>query len=181
MAISLDLQPGQSRRRLDLRLVARLLADGPPETITMAAIARGAGVAKPTLYRLAGSRRELVDSCLDAEVERLIGFLHEELARLAADAPPSDAVVIAVGRLALDSPGGFRLLFEQRVDGAESRIRRAESVLAGLLRGTASPQIAAAARLGAAAAAISRSLADQRDAGSEPRIDRKTLQRAMHA
>ena len=136
------------RRRLDLRAAAVVLADGD---VTMAEVAQRLGVAKPTLYKLAGSRDELVRACVETEAERLLGHLHER----------PDDVVRAVAAFADDSPGGFRLLFERRGPQADEAVRRAETRLAELAR---CDELRAAALLGGAAAVVSRARAD----GVEP-------------
>jgi AcrR family transcriptional regulator len=166
-------------RRLDLRVVSALFAERQLDNVTMAEVAARAGVAKPTLYRLAGSKQQLVDTCIDAEAERLIGHLHEQFA-LAADDETAIAVVLAaVAAFAQDSAGGFALLFEQRLHGSLPRIRRAESSLAALLRSADNPETTAAAILGMAAAAVSRTLADRRESGSKAEIDAEQLLAAI--
>src|SRR4051812_21031107 len=117
------------RRRLDLRAAAAVLAEGD---VTMNAVAARLGVAKPTLYRLAGSRDELLRTCVETEAERLLGQLHEH-----------DDVVRAVAAYADDSPGGFRLLFGQRGPLAQDAVRRAGTRAGG--PGAAAPPRAAAA------------------------------------
>src|SRR4051812_4664697 len=131
------------RRRLDLRAAAAVLAEGD---VTMNAVAARLGVAKPTLYKLAGSRDELLRTCVETEAERLLGHLHEH-----------DDVVRAVAAYADDSPGGFRLLFGQRGPLAQDAVRRAETRLAEL---RAVAPLRAAAELGAAAAVVTRARAD---------------------
>src|SRR4051794_20655979 len=131
------------RPRLDLRAAASALADGEP---TMAQVAARLGVAKPTLYKLAGSRDELVRTCVEPEAERALGHLHE-----AGPEPGLEEVTRALEAYAGDSPGGFRLLFERRGPDVEDALRRLETRLGGL-RG--------AALLGAAAAVVSRARVD---------------------
>jgi AcrR family transcriptional regulator len=125
------------RPRLDLRAAASALADGEP---TMAQVAARLGIAKPTLYKLAGSRDALVRTCVETEAERVLDHLYGSDGDLAA-------VTRALEAYARDSPGGFRLLFERREPGAEEVVRRLETRLGGL-RG--------AALLGAAAGIVSR-------------------------
>ena len=132
------------RARLDLRAAAAVLADGDP---TMAEIARRLGVAKPTLYKLVGSRGELVRACVETEAERVLGHLYER----AGSERGLAEVTAALDAYAGDSPGGFRLLFERRGPEAEAALRRLETWLGGV-RG--------AALLGAAAAVVSRARAE---------------------
>jgi len=129
------------RARLDLRAAAAALADGEP---TMAQVAERLGVAKPTLYKLAGSRDALLRACVETEAERVLDHLYGSEADLSA-------VIRALEAYARDSPGGFRLLFERRVPDGEDALRRLETRLGGL-RG--------AALLGAAAAVVSRARVD---------------------
>lgn len=51
----------------------RLLFGVGPEAVTMEAVAREAGVAKPTLYRRYANRDELIASVAEAEAERMAG------------------------------------------------------------------------------------------------------------
>src|SRR5688572_7278333 len=57
------------RRQLDLRAASAVLAAG--DEVTMDDVAAHLRVAKPTLYRLAGSKAQLIRACIDAEAERL--------------------------------------------------------------------------------------------------------------
>ena len=56
----------------------------------------GCGMAKPTLYRLAGSRDDLVRACVDAEAERLLGHLHDDARRATT---PLDGALRAMARV----------------------------------------------------------------------------------
>jgi AcrR family transcriptional regulator len=151
----------RERHTLDLRAAAAALATAAPGTVpTMSEVARSMRVAKPTLYRLVRSREELVQLCLDAEAERLIGHLHEAVRP--TDAPATEALVdAAVSAFAAESPAGFELLFGGRFAEARAAVRRVEDRLAELLRrrggdaGAADP-VAAARLLGAATAGARR-------------------------
>src|SRR5689334_15499131 len=119
-------EPGGSRQdpipmrtSLDLRAAAAALADGEP---TMTEVAARLGMAKPTLFKLAGSRAELVRSCVETEAERALGHLYEHAGPAASLAD----VTAALDAYARDSPGGFRLLFEQRGPAVEASLRRLE-------------------------------------------------------
>ena len=150
-------------RTLDHRAAAAALAEGPD--VTMSDVAAQLGVAKPTLYRLAGSKEQLVRACVDAEAERLVDHLHGCLggADAAAAIDVLTGAVRAVERYADDSPGGFRLLFQRRGPESQAAIRRIESQLAALLRrgGRAAEglDVVAAGLLGAATAVVARSQA----------------------
>jgi AcrR family transcriptional regulator len=152
------------RRQLDLRAAAAVLAEGE---LTMSEVAERLGVAKPTLYKLAGSKDELIRACVDAEAERVVGHLHEHLAG-ASTAWVREALR-AMAAYADDSPGGFRLLFERRGPDVQEALRRLEARLADLLRRNAAahPDLLAAALLGAAAAVVSRAHADGRVVDAE--------------
>src|SRR3954452_7259172 len=94
--------------RLDLRAAAAALGDGEP---TMAEVAARLGMAKPTLFKLAGSRDALVRSCVETDAERALGQLFAHAGRPGAGLPEVTAALDAYAR---ESPGGFRLLFERR-------------------------------------------------------------------
>ena len=161
------------RRTLDIRAASAALADGPPEQVTMAGVARALGVAKPTLYRLARSRAELVEACVEAEGERLVEHLHAAfVAQGGLERSPGARVDHALEGFAADSPGGFALLFAAARPQARPAVRRAEDRLRELLRRTGqvhpppgAPQ--AAALLGAAAARLRRRREDA--GGARPR------------
>ena len=130
----------------------------------MTDVARAVGVAKPTLYRLVRSREELVQLCLDAEAERLIGHLHEAFRQPTAG-DPGEAVEAAVRALAADSPAGFDLLFGGAFPQARTAVRRVEDRLAQLVRrrgadDAAAPPVVAARLLGAAVAGARRARED---------------------
>ena len=105
--------------------MALTLAEHPGPSITMAQIAARLRVAKPTLYKLAGSKAELLAACLDAEAERLLDHLRE--------ATSATELLAALDRYRADSPGGFGLLLERPATGADVRVRRAEAWLADVL------------------------------------------------
>lgn len=137
------------RKQLDFRAAAAALTAPGAEHATMAAIARRLEVAKPTLYRMAGSREELVQLCVDAEAERLLEHVHRDGLH---------------GFLAFveDTPAGYLLLFGGRYPEARQAVRRVENRLSGDLRRRGVPQapIVAAGLLGLAAAVARRALED---------------------
>jgi AcrR family transcriptional regulator len=110
------------RKQLDFRAAAEALTAPSAEVATMAAIARRLEVAKPTLYRMAGSREELVQLCVDAEAERLLEQLHR-----------AGGVSGFLGFVE-DSPAGFLLLFGERYPEARQAVRRVENRLRDALR-----------------------------------------------
>jgi len=109
------------RKQLDFRAAAEALTVPDAEGATMAAIARRLDVAKPTLYRMAGSREELVQICVDAEAERLLEHIHRDGLR---------------GFLPFveDSPAGYLLLFGGRHPEARQAVRRVENRIRDALR-----------------------------------------------
>ena len=111
------------RRQLDLKAAAAAVAAVDPALLSMDGVARSLGLAKPTLYRLAGSRDELVAACVEAEAERL----HERLHHAFAEDVPAAATLRAMRDFADDSPGGFELLFGRRHPEARPALRRLEA------------------------------------------------------
>src|SRR5215216_5403271 len=118
------------RKQLDFRVAAEALTEAGAERATMAAIARRLNVAKPTLYRMAGSREELISICVDAEAERLLAQIHRGLG--ASDRAPAERLAEGFrGFFAFieDSPAGFLLLFGGRYPEARQAVRRVENRL----------------------------------------------------
>jgi AcrR family transcriptional regulator len=138
------------RKQLDFRAAAEALTAPGGESATMAAIARRLDVAKPTLYRMAGSREELVQLCVDAEAERLLEQLH----RAGGIRGFCDFVA--------DSPAGFTLLFGGRHPQARQAVRRVENRLGDDLRrqGVPRAQTLAAGLIGLAAGVARRAIED---------------------
>jgi AcrR family transcriptional regulator len=114
----------------------------------MAAIARHLGVAKPTLYRMAGTREELIALSIDAEAERLAEAIHR-------DGPAGFFAFVEA------DPAGFLLLFG-------GRYPQARRVLVRVERRLRMPRLAAAAFLAAAAAVALRRI----DPGATPSAER---------
>jgi hypothetical protein len=123
----------------------------------MSSVARHLGVAKPTLYRMAGSREELIHLAVNAEAERLLGHVHRSGVRGLFD-------------FAGDSPAGFLLLFGGRYPEARQAVRRVEARLAVALTRAdelENAELAAAGLLGMAAGIVRRSLEEERAVESE--------------
>ena len=132
----------RQRKQLDFRAVAEALTHPSIDRVSMADIARRLGVAKPTLYRMAGSREELIAISIDAEAERLVERIHR-------GGPP------AVFQFARESPAGFALLFGDRYPEARQAVRRVENRLA-----RDSSDVAAAGLLGLVAGMARRAMED---------------------
>lgn len=140
----------RSRKQLDFRAAAEALTAPGAEHATMASIARRLEVAKPTLYRMAGSREELVQLCVDAEAERLLEQLHRA------------GGVSGFLAFVEDSPAGFKLLFDGRHPQARQAVRRVENWLGDELRrqGVPQAQTLAAGRIGLVAGVARRAIED---------------------
>ncbi|HEU4702303.1 MAG TPA: TetR family transcriptional regulator [Conexibacter sp.] len=138
------------RKQLDFRAAAEALTAPGAEHASMAAIARRLEVAKPTLYRMAGSREELVQLCVDAEAERLMEQIHG-----------ARGLGGFLGFVE-DSPAGFLLLFGGRHPEARQAVRRVENRLGEDLRrrGVPQAQALAAGLLGLAAGVARRAIED---------------------
>lgn len=145
----------RARKHLDLQAVAEALTDPRNERVDMETIAARLGVAKPTLYRMAGGRDDLIALSIDAEAERLLAAIHSR--------GPAGFFEFAE-----QAPAGFLVLFGGRYPEAHKAIRRIELMLVRRLGG-AGPDaaVAATAFLGAAAALTSRALAAGRPVKAE--------------
>ena len=132
------------RKQLDFRSVAEALTDPSLERASMAGVAHRLRVAKPTLYRMAGSREELISISVDAEAERLLDQIHQ-------------GGLPGFFRFARESPAGFVLLFGDRYPEARQAVRRVENRLSIQLKHSA---ITAAGLLGLAAGVARRAMED---------------------
>jgi AcrR family transcriptional regulator len=150
------------RKKLDLVAVAETLAATSADRVTMDRLADLLNVAKPTLYRMAGSREELIAICIDAEAERLLEYIHGGGGGVASG-------FRAILRFADDSPSGFLLLFGGGYPEARMAVRRVESRLADLLKrearkkphpDVAHPEVLAAGLVGLASGAARRAAED---------------------
>lgn len=139
------------RRQLDFRSVAEALTDPSLERASMDGVARHLGVAKPTLYRMAGSREELISLSIDAEAERLLERIHR------GGLPGFFAFV-------RDSPAGFVLLFGDRYPEARQAVRRVEHRLGSQL---GESTVTAAGLLGLVAGIARRTIEDADSAEPE--------------
>jgi AcrR family transcriptional regulator len=139
------------RKPLDLRAVAAALTDSAHEHAGMDVIARTLGVAKPTLYRMAGSREALIRLVVDAEGERLLDAIHRH-------------GLHGVFRFAEESPAGFTLLFAGRYPEARPVVRRVENRLRDRI---AASEVVAAGLLGLAAGLTRRAIEEETPLTSE--------------
>lgn len=153
----------QARKKIDYEVLAAVLVEDPAGAPDMATIARRLGVAKPTLYRLAGTREHLIELSVDAEAERLLEAIHRD-------------GVDGVFDFAAATPAGMKLLFASGFPSARAAQRRVESRLTEALRraptasgGPTGEDLAAAAAgvLGMAAAIACRAVARERHPDAE--------------
>jgi AcrR family transcriptional regulator len=128
---------------LDLAAVADVLSDPLLDNPSMAEIGRRLGVAKPTLYRMAGTREELIALTIEAEAERLLEHVHRD-------------GIAGFFEFACASPAGFALLFDGGHPQARQAVRRIENRLAATLPEDAGDARAAAAGLLALASGVTR-------------------------
>jgi len=165
------------RARLDSAAVTRAFAPDGLHGATSEAVARSAGVAKPTVYAHGGSKEQVFLACLEAEVERLLSRLSE--ADLTTRSSPPGRRIAALAEAIMEHgrvhPAAARLLHvtarhtsstvASDVDAALSRL---PARLASILRRDTTPSCAdrvASALLGAAAAMALRAQLDpNRDA-----------------
>jgi AcrR family transcriptional regulator len=101
------------RARLDPAAVTLAFAPDGLHGATSAAIARCAGVAKPTVYAHGGSKDAVFLACVEAEVERVSSVLSD--ADLETRSAPARARIAALAeaiiRHARDHPAAARLLY----------------------------------------------------------------------
>ena len=138
---------------IDLGAIAAALVDLGPERASAAALAKAAGVAKPTLYARFGSREGLVEACVQHEAEHL-------LERIQTDDDPGSALAA----YAAESPGWALVLLGRHPVAVATRGRIAARI-AGQRGGAArlTPVVAARAFLAAAPAVVALESAADRE------------------
>lgn len=152
------------RARLDPAAVTRAFAPSGLHGATSEAIARSAGVAKPTVYAHAGSKEAIFLACVEAEVERLLSEISQadlETRSLSARARVA-ALAEAIIEHGRTHPAAARLLhLTARHTGSgvatdvDAALTRLPAGIASILRRDTAPACAerlAPALLGAAAA-----------------------------
>jgi AcrR family transcriptional regulator len=85
--------PPEERREQLLDATLSLIADQGYESVSMEGIARRAGVTKPVVYDLFGSRADLLEALLEREEERALNQLAELMPTPAEDADPAEVLV----------------------------------------------------------------------------------------
>lgn len=152
------------RAHIDPAAVTRAFAPDGLHGATTHAIARCAGVAKPTLYVHGGSKESVFLACVEAEVERLLGDISQ--ADLRTRSLHARARIAALAQAIIEHarvhPTGARLLHltaRHTASGVagevDAALARLPAQLASILRRDTTPACAdriAPALLGAAAA-----------------------------
>jgi AcrR family transcriptional regulator len=152
----------RARARLDPAAMTRAFAPDGLHGTTSDAVARCAGVAKPTMYVRGGSKESVFLMCVEAEVERLLSDLSD--ADLETRALPSRARITAFAEAILDHarvhPAAARLLHATARHASsavaadvDAALARPHALLASILRRDTTPACAdrvAHALLGAA-------------------------------
>lgn len=114
--------PGKRRKnrrgegaRLRVELVeaaARLLeSSGDAQALSLAAVAREAGIAAPSIYRHFADRNQLVEAVVADRFERLDDALLHAMAGTSGPAEALRACCRAYCRFGLDHPGHYQVLF----------------------------------------------------------------------
>jgi AcrR family transcriptional regulator len=118
-----DVASREPRERI-LEAAAKLVAEGGPEAATTRAVAAAASVQAPTLYRLFGDMRGLLDAVAEREIER---YVSEKASKAPHPDPVEDLragwdVHIAFG---LAHPGVFALMSGDPQTGTSSPAAKA--------------------------------------------------------
>jgi AcrR family transcriptional regulator len=102
-----------ARLRVELiEAAARLLeASGDAHALTLAAVAREAGIAAPSIYRHFSDRNELVLAVIADRFQRLDHALLDAMTGTADPAAALQACCDAYCRFGLDRPGHYQVLF----------------------------------------------------------------------
>ena len=153
------------RANLDVAALADAFAADGLHGTSSAALAAGAGVAKPTLYAHGGSKEALFLRAVEAEVERVLSRLHAAEARTVGRGARDRATAFARALLdhAAARPDGARLLRHTAhhrdsavaADVAAALRRIPDRIEAGLRRDLATDPAPVARALHGAATALS--------------------------
>jgi AcrR family transcriptional regulator len=133
--------PRELRRQQLVELGEQLFAERGFTKASMDELARRAGVTKPIIYELFGSKDGLFEACLEGLALRLAGSI-AQAARGADDAgrgdgPPTSADPearlraggLAFLRFAADNRVAYELLYEGRFSDAAVRVRKRQAAL----------------------------------------------------
>jgi AcrR family transcriptional regulator len=121
--------PRALRERQLVELGEELFAERGFAKASMDELARRAGVTKPVIYELFGSKEGLFEACLEGLAMRLAGSIAE--AARAADDPEGRlrAGGRAFLRFAAENRVAYELLYEGRFSDAAVRVRRRQAAL----------------------------------------------------
>jgi AcrR family transcriptional regulator len=143
-----------ARLRAELiEATARLLeSSGDAQALTLAAVAREAGIATPSIYRHFGTRSELVQAMVADRFDRLDDALVGAMAGTASPAEALRACCGAYCQFGLDHPGHYQVLFSAALglDPARPGDRPGERVFGRLVTAVQACIDAGTARQGGA-------------------------------
>jgi AcrR family transcriptional regulator len=121
--------PRELRQRQLVELGEELFAERGFARASMDELARRAGVTKPVIYELFGSKDGLFEACLEGLALRMA----EQIADAARAADDAEARLRAGGlaflRFAADNRVAYELLYEGRFSDAAVRVRRRQAAL----------------------------------------------------
>ena len=121
--------PREVRRRQLVGLGEELFADRGFAKASMDELARRAGVTKPVIYELFGSKEGLFNACLEGLALRLA----DEIADAARSETDPESRLRAGGlaflRFAAENRVAYELLYEGRFSEAAARVRRRQAAL----------------------------------------------------
>lgn len=143
-----------TRLRVELiEAAARLLETaGDAQSLTLAAVAREAGIAAPSIYRHFADRSQLVEAVVADRFERLDDALVDAMADASSPAEALRACCGAYCRFGLEHPGHYQVLFSASLalDPARPGERPGEQVFGRLVTAVQACIDAGAARPGKA-------------------------------
>jgi AcrR family transcriptional regulator len=143
-----------TRLRVELvEAAARLLeSSGDAQVLTLAAVAREAGIAAPSIYRHFSDRNELVEAVVADRFDRLDEALTGAMAGISDPAEVLRACCAAYCRFGLEHPGHYQVLFSANLalDPDRAGDRPGERVFGRLVAAVQACIDAGAARQGAA-------------------------------
>jgi AcrR family transcriptional regulator len=121
--------PREVRRRQLVELGEQLFAERGFARASMDELARRAGVTKPVIYELFGSKEGLFEACLEGLALRMA----EQIAEAARSADDAEARLRAGGlaflRFAAENRVAYELLYEGRFSDAAVRVRKRQAAL----------------------------------------------------
>jgi AcrR family transcriptional regulator len=141
-----------ARLRVELiEAAARLLeSSGNAHALTLAAVAREAGIAAPSIYRHFADRNQLVEAVVADRFQRLDDALLDAMTGVSGPAAALRACCDAYCRFGLDHPGHYQVLFSAKLalDPARPGDRPGERVFGRLAAAVQACIDAGAARQG---------------------------------